>query len=154
MGPDPPALEPEPQPLGVLAEPNSRLRFRKSLLVMASLLANTSISFFLPLRPQFAWHDLAYLAKLVSGAPAFRSSAHLTNRLGVVILMGSQFRVWYFHISFCLFTLVSYPSHSHLFFLIQMLKFSLQFCSACIYSINILSFWLVTHDDGPHCHFK
>lgn len=63
----------------------------------------------------------------------------------MVILIGSQFRV-YFHISFHLFTLVSYFSQSCLFFLIQVLEILTPiFCSAYIYFINIL----VTCDVGP-----
>lgn len=76
--------------MGAWAEPDSRLRFRKSLLVLVSLLANTVYSF--SSEALFAGHDPVYLAKLISGAPTFQSVSHLVNRPGVVLLIGLQFR--------------------------------------------------------------
>lgn len=60
---------------------------------MASFLANTSM-FFFPLRTQFTWHDLVYLAKLVSVVVAFQSCPHPVNRVGMVILISLQLSVF------------------------------------------------------------
>lgn len=116
---------------------------------MASLLAKYV---FFPLRSRFACHDLVYPAKLVSGGVAFQSCPYPVNSVGVAILISSQLKV-YFHISFCLFTLLSYPSCSCIFSLYQMLEILTKILQ-CMYLSHILLTLLVTCNCGHCYHFE